>query len=62
MSKQKYRYKCKVCDGQELWLKSVSRWSYAAQRCVKTDVDPEYDAHCHDCDEYVDWYRHEEEV
>ena len=58
MSKQ--QYKCKVCDGQKLTLRSTSRWNYATQRFYQTDVDPEYDAYCDDCDEYVDWDKHEE--
>ena len=55
----KFKYYCKVCGGQKLWMSTHSRWSYEAQRFVQTEVDPEYNAHCDDCDEYVDWDRHD---
>jgi hypothetical protein len=53
MSKKQYR--CKVCNGQDLTLRSTSNWNYATQRFSLNEIDPEYDAYCHDCGEYVDW-------
>ena len=53
MSKKQYR--CKVCDGQKLTLRSTSNWNYATQRFSLNEIDPEYDAFCDDCGEYVDW-------
>jgi hypothetical protein len=60
MSKQQYR--CKVCDGQKLTLRSTSNWNYATQRFSLNEIDPEYDAFCDDCGDYVDWDRYEEKA
>tara|TARA_B100000795_G_C22714052_1_gene404757 strand:- start:251 stop:436 length:186 start_codon:yes stop_codon:yes gene_type:complete len=51
----KKQYKCKVCDGQKLTLRSTSNWIYEKQEFSLDEIDPEYRAYCDDCDDYVDW-------
>lgn len=55
-------YKCKVCGGQELTLRSTSNWDYVNQEFELNAIDPEYDAYCDDCGEYVDWDTNEEKT
>jgi hypothetical protein len=53
MSKQQYR--CNVCNGQELTMRSTSNWSYAKQEFSLNEIEPDCDAYCGDCGVYVDW-------
>jgi hypothetical protein len=48
-------YKCKVCGGQELTLRSTSNWDYVNQEFELNAIDPEYRAYCDECGDYVDW-------
>ena len=48
-------YKCKVCGGQELTLRSTSNWDYEKQEFELNAIDPEYRAYCDECGDYVDW-------